>query len=214
MKLKIKICGLRETNNILQAAELNPDMMGFIFFSKSPRYAGNIGDSRIIGNLPETILKTGVFVNEPEDSIIKTADRYSLDAIQLHGDESPLFCCQIRARGLKVIKAFRINAADHFKDCRAYTDCTDFFLFDTLSETYGGSGKKFDWKILESYSLHHPFLVSGGISPDDAEDILSIKNPYFLGVDLNSRFESKPAIKDIYSLERFISKIRQNDYTL
>lgn len=208
MNLKIKICGMREKENIRQVAELNPDMMGFIFYPSSSRYAGKT-DPEILNDLPQKIIKTGVFVNSSFDQIIGTVSKYSLGMVQLHGDETPELCSRIKETGIPVMKVFSMANDFDFGICRQYISCTDYFLFDTSVSGYGGSGEKFDWEVLDKYTFQHPFFLSGGISPGDAEKVMSIENGGLRGIDINSRFETKPGIKDVILIRNFISELRQ-----
>jgi phosphoribosylanthranilate isomerase len=207
MSLKIKICGLRESGNIMETAKLEPDFMGFIFYKQSARYAGEILDPEITAKLPLKIKKTGVFVNEDMPEINRIIRKYTLDAVQLHGDETPELCKHLTQEGIVVIKAFRTNESTDFKSYSDFIPYTEYFLFDNFTQGYGGSGKKFEWKILDSYDLGHPFFLSGGITASDVSKILDIKNPSFCGIDLNSRFEVKPGQKDGKILKAFISEI-------
>jgi len=204
----IKICGMRESRNITAAAELMPDLMGFIFYSVSGRFAGDMLNPEIVANLPSCIRKTGVFVNPDFDEISNTVAKYSLNVVQLHGDESPALCSLIKDTGIQVIKAFNIGENMSFSSCMDYIACTDYFLFDAMTLNHGGSGQKFDWKLLDRYEAGHPFILSGGISPEDMENIAGITNPAFYGIDLNSRFEIKPGLKDIERLKKFIDELR------
>ena len=204
MKLKVKICGMKDPGNIMEVAKLEPDMMGFIFYKSSIRYVGDVFNPEVIHQLPQGIKKTGVFVNADLFEIEGKIWKYSLDIIQLHGDESPETCKQLINSGIKVIKAFKITNEDSFKNCIDYISCTDYFLFDSKN---GGSGNKFDWKLLVNYPLGHPFFLSGGISEDDVSEIKKINNPAFSGIDLNSRFEINPGLKDIKILKKFISEL-------
>ena len=208
MKLTIKICGMREDSNIRAAAELKPDILGFIFYNKSPRFAGELLNPCTISSLGKGISKAGVFVNADLRVISDTIQKYSLDMVQLHGEEPPELCLRLQDRGLRVIKTFNINGATQFRLISRYISCTDYFLFDTASKRYGGSGQKFDWTILHSYDLGHPFFLGGGIGPADAAIIKEINNPSFHGVDLNSRFESEPGLKNIEILKGFINDLR------
>lgn len=208
MKEMIKICGMREPENIREVSELKPDLLGFIFYKGSPRYAGEILDPAVLSAIPEHIKKTGVFVNSDFQEIILTAGKYSLDIVQLHGNETPDECFRLKEKGISIIKAFNIKECKDFSFCNDYVDSTDYFLFDTFSSKYGGSGLKFDWGLIDEYNLDKPFFLSGGISPDDIGNILEITNEAFAGVDLNSRFEIKPGLKDIQALNNFISDFR------
>ena len=206
--MKIKICGLTKRENIEELVQLNPDYLGFIFYPGSPRFInGKLTPAdmeSIAGNIP----RVGVFVNASFDEISGSFRRYNLDYVQLHGSESPEFCKQLDDSGIEVIKAFSLDDAFDFNRLMEYVPFTRFFLFDTQTELPGGSGRKFNWKILENYPLAHPFLLSGGIGPDDAAEVLSLQHPALWGVDLNSRFEISPGIKDIAKLKDFIQTIR------
>ena len=208
MKPFIKICGMRDTENILSAAGLKPDIMGFIFHPGSPRFAGKLLNPEIVANLPSGIRKAGVFVNVEYDEINETAGKFSLSMAQLHGNETPELCRRIKDSGIEVIKAFNIVENMSFSLCRDYIACTDYFLFDTMTINHGGSGQKFDWKLLNRYEAGHPFILSGGISPADTDNISVIANPAFYGLDLNSRFEIEPGLKDIDKLKEFINELR------
>jgi phosphoribosylanthranilate isomerase len=199
---------MRETDNIVAAAELKPDIMGFIFYPGSPRFAGELLNPEIVSNLPAFISRAGVFVNAEFNEIAETIAKYSLNVVQLHGDESPELCCRIKDTCIQVIKAFNIGENMSFSFCNDYIACTDYFLFDTMTINHGGSGQKFDWKLLERYEAGHPFILSGGISPTDIENIAGVTNPAFYGLDLNSRFEIEPGLKDIEKLKKFITELR------
>jgi phosphoribosylanthranilate isomerase len=214
MSLKIKICGMRESENIMEAAELKPDMLGFIFHSHSLRYANGILDPEITAKLSGNIRKAGVFVNADFVEITRVIRRYSLDVVQLHGTETPELCSQLNNEGISVIKAISTKENTDFNAYSDYVPHTKYFLFDTLTPEYGGSGRKFDWKILDKYNLGHPFFLSGGINCNDVKNILEISNSSFYGIDLNSRFEIKPGLKDIGALKTFISEIRFNNNSL
>jgi phosphoribosylanthranilate isomerase len=209
VSLKIKICGLRESQNIIEVAALHPDMMGFILYPASPRYAGLTMDHETLQNISPTIIKTGVFVNDDFKTIIESVEKFSLDCVQLHGAETPDLCFQLKGKGLRVIKTFNITVSYNFNKCSDYIPVTDYFLFDTAVAGFGGSGYKFDWQELNNYNLEHPFILSGGISSDDISKLTEVKNPSFSGIDLNSRFEIRPGLKDFETLKNFISKIRQ-----
>ena len=204
----IKICGMRESDNIKVVAELKPDFMGFIFYSGSSRFAGDMLKPEILSGLPGDIRKTGVFVNAEFNEIISIVGKYSLNAVQLHGDESPLLCHRIKNYGMQVIKVFNISEKMSFAKCSDFIDCTDYFLFDTLTAKHGGSGEKFDWELIEKYDVGHPFFLSGGIGPVDTDQINGITNPFFRGIDINSRFEIRPGLKDTEKLDHFINKLR------
>lgn len=202
----IKVCGMREPDNIREVAALQPDMMGFIFYPGSPRYAGGM-DPRVMDVLPEHIRRVGVFVNERYDCILSSVERYCMDSVQLHGKETPELCHRLREQGLKVIKAIGIGNREDFREACKYAECCDWLLFDTLSSQYGGTGYGFDWEILGEYQEKSPFLLSGGIGPDSTEAIRKIGHPCFVGIDLNSRFETSPAQKDLSLLTGFLEQL-------
>ncbi len=208
MKPVIKICGMRDAVNIIAAAELKPDIMGFIFYSGSPRFAGECLKPEIVASLPSGIRKAGVFVNAEYEEITETAGRFSLNMAQLHGNETPELCRRIKDSGISVIRAFNISDSMNFEKCKEFSGSADYFLFDAMTANHGGSGQKFDWKLLERFETGIPFFLSGGISPSDTNNILGISNPALYGIDLNSRFEIKPGLKDIKKLEKFINEIR------
>lgn len=205
--MKIKVCGMRNTENISQLIELCPDYMGFIFYPKSKRFVGDNFDKKITAQIPHQIKKTGVFVNATVQYIKSRIEKYQLDAVQLHGNESPFYCKKILQTGVELIKVFSIDNSFDMQHLQGYEDVCNCFLFDTATLQYGGSGKKFNWQLLKNYSMQKPFFLSGGISVNDAEIIKNI--PYNIyGIDLNSRFENKPALKNISLLSRFFEKIR------
>lgn len=196
----IKVCGMREGENIRAVEALGIDWMGFIFWGKSSRFV-----SKLPTYLPTKAKRVGVFVNENLEQLKRIVDDYSLDIIQLHGSESPEFAQQLRDR--VVIKAFSIATIDDLEQTKPYAGVVDFFLFDTKAQLPGGNGQQFDWNILENYDGDTPFLLSGGIGPDDSEHVCNFHHPRCIGIDLNSRFESEPAIKDVVALRRFLSQL-------
>lgn len=199
----VKVCGMREPDNIRDVEALHPDMMGFICWEKSPRYV-----AAVPSYLPKCH-RVCVFVNQAASYVMQMTDSLKADYIQLHGSETPELCHELKqATGLKIIKAISVSSIADIEKSKEYQGVADILLFDTKCASVGGSGVKFDWSILDSYSGTTPFLLSGGIGPDDAESILSIKHPMFAGVDLNSGFESSPAVKDISKLKKFITSIR------
>jgi len=198
---------MRQGANVQEVARLKPDLMGFIFYPKSKRFVGDDFDSSIVKSVMPEVQTVGVFVNEEVDKVISLVRRYSLDFVQLHGNESPASCQAIREKGIKVLKAFGIHNDFDWTALEPYIDSCDYFLFDTSTKDYGGSGVKFDWNTLIGYKLPNPFVLSGGIGPEDADIIKSIKHPQLSGIDINSRFEIEPGLKDVGLLQSFISKI-------
>ncbi len=206
MNVLIKVCGMREPDNIREILTLDPGFLGLIFYPKSSRY---VTSPTIINNIRfgQNTKKTGVFVNATEDEIMQKVKLYELQAVQLHGEESVVLCRSLRNKGVLVLKAFQIYAAEDFEDTLLYNDQVDYFLFDTKTAFYGGSGSKFDWSLLDAYHGNTPFFLSGGIGPDDVQAIQKINHPLFRGVDLNSRFEIAPAIKSYKLLQQFIKQL-------
>jgi len=206
MNVLIKVCGMREPDNIREILTLDPDFLGLIFYPKSSRY---VTSPTIINNIRfgQNTKKTGVFVNATEDEIMQKVKLYELQAVQLHGEESVVLCRSLRNKGVLVLKAFQIYAAEDFEDTLLYNDQVDYFLFDTKTASYGGSGSKFDWSLLDAYHGNTPFFLSVGIGPDDVQAIQKINHPLFRGVDLNSRFEIAPAIKSYKLLQQFIKQL-------
>jgi phosphoribosylanthranilate isomerase len=201
--MKIKVCGMRDPVNIDAVAALQPDYMGFIFYPQSPRYIGETEKNFVAENL----IKTGVFVNENAEKINELIDRHNFDAIQLHGNESPEFCESFRNK-VTVIKAFGINENFDFGQLVSYEVSVDYFLFDAKTEKHGGSGQLFDWSLLDQYKMDIPFFLSGGLSLENLEEIKAIKHLRFYGVDLNSRFEIEPGLKDINKLKKAFDILR------
>ncbi len=195
--MKLKICGMKEPGNILEAAQLQPDYMGFIFWEKSARFF-----SGVIPELPSSIEKTGVFVDASFDEIMVKAGEHGLSHIQLHGNESPALGKKLQTEGLKVIKAFSIGNGFDFSLLEPFDEATDYFLFDTKGKLPGGNGFSFDWSILDGMPSGKPIFLSGGIGPGDVEQLQKI-SPKLYAADLNSRFESSPGIKNIALLQKF-----------
>ncbi|GHU94997.1 N-(5'-phosphoribosyl)anthranilate isomerase [Bacteroidia bacterium] len=180
--------------------------MGFIFYEKSARYAQQ-WPIQNLDFVPPSIKKIGVFVNESVENILDIVRQYHLDGVQLHGNENPEMCGYLKAKKMLCIKSFGIAHPDDFAAANGYEPHTDYFLFDTKTPAHGGSGQKFDWGILQSYRGTKPFFLSGGIAPDDAADILQIQHPCLFGVDINSGFETAPAIKNAAQIRQFISTL-------
>ncbi|HWD89236.1 MAG TPA: phosphoribosylanthranilate isomerase [Mucilaginibacter sp.] len=194
---------MKYPENIDAVAALQPDYMGFIFYPQSPRYIGETEKNLAT----ENVIRTGVFVNESADIIEELIDKYRLTAIQLHGNESPDFCELFKDK-VTVIKAFGMNERFDFEQLEPYTDKVDYFLFDTKTSKHGGSGLSFDWTLLDQYKLDVPFFLSGGLSPENIAEVKMIKHPQFYGVDLNSRFEIEPGLKDIDKLSEAFKILR------
>jgi phosphoribosylanthranilate isomerase len=209
MNLKLKVCGMRDSKNLQELEALKPDYLGLIFYERSSRY---VKDQ--IPPTAEGIKRTGVFVNTSTDDILKKQQEYKLSAIQLHGDESPEFCKELKMslpKDVEVIKVFSVGDDFDLKELEPYGNVVDLFLFDTKGKKRGGNGTRFDWELLKNYDSEVPFFLSGGIG---LEEIPAIKELYegfkkwqkqqlFYGIDVNSRFETAPAHKDINKIKLF-----------
>lgn len=229
--MKLKVCGMKYVENIQEVAALQPNYLGFIFYEKSKRnFEG------IIPELPKSIKKTGVFVNEIPEIVISLVEEYTLDAIQLHGDESVAYVTDLKNQlierralfieenkqikkkknqhyisenEVEIIKVFGIKDEFNFDVLKPYLEVVDFFLFDTKGKERGGNGRKFDWSVLEKYPFDVPFFLSGGIGLEDVEEVQKIMKsdlPIY-ALDVNSQFESKPGVKKIEELEKFKKEI-------
>lgn len=248
----VKVCGMRDAENIREVSQLGVDMLGFIFYPKSPRYvqmissrAGIIPDyseermrqvsasfrtegcnkqasSRTEAKVEQAIIhayqpaRVGVFVDDMPQNIVTRVYNYHLDYIQLHGNEPRETCENLRSTidpdiktGIKIIKAISVSTAEDVKKYKEYVGAVDLFLFDTKCKTVGGSGEQFDWQVLDEYDGDVPFLLSGGIGPDDAERVNAFRHPKCIGIDLNSKFEIEPALKDVEKLREFLLKIKR-----
>ena len=203
----VKVCGMKYPGNIQAVAALHPDFMGFIFYTKSPRFAEPLS-LETLAAIPASIKKIGVFVNEDLENILTVVYKYKLNGVQLHGSEMVSMCAQLKEAGLIVIKAFPIAEAINFIPAKRYEGVCDYFLFDTKTDAYGGSGLKFNWGMLDEYRGETPFLLSGGIAAEDVESIQKINHPKFAGIDLNSKFEIQPGEKDIQLLNTFLKELR------
>ena len=202
--LKIKVCGMRDRENVLQIKNLNPDYLGFIFYPKSTRYVERIDKSLL--SLLQPIKKTAVFVNAALEEVKTTVKKYHFDAVQLHGNESPDYCKDVKKEGVEVIKAFGIHEEYDWRVLESYLDVVDYFLFDTYTSAHGGSGKTFDWEVLKGYPFKKPYFLSGGISPENIESAWAIQDERLYGLDLNSRFEDSPGMKNVELLKTVLKK--------
>ncbi|WP_072881396.1 phosphoribosylanthranilate isomerase [Salegentibacter echinorum] len=208
-ELKLKICGMKEADNILEVAELQPDYMGFIFYDKTPR-----NFDAEMPQIPSAVKKTGVFVNAKIDDILKKIRKYDLKALQLHGNESPEFCGELnillREVKIELIKVFSIGEDFDFKDIKAYEAVVDYFLFDTKGKNKGGNGTVFNWEILKEYPSEKPFFLSGGIGLEQLSAVKELqehfrakgKEDVLYAIDVNSKFEDKPGLKNVGKLKK------------
>jgi phosphoribosylanthranilate isomerase len=204
--LKIKICGMRDSRNITEVGSLAPDYMGFIFYKDSPRYVGS--EFQIPTDLPASVKKVGVFVNESLENVLSAAKNYQLDFVQLHGDESVEVCQKLIDAGISIIKVFRVDEEFDFSKTSTFNEVADYFLFDTKGKSYGGNAKKFDWDLLKEYDNKIPFFLSGGIDSSSVEEILALKNLNLYAIDLNSGVELSPGLKSITKVSEAINNLR------
>jgi phosphoribosylanthranilate isomerase len=206
--MKIKVCGNKYKDNIEQVAQLRPDSMGFIFYEPSKRY---VTEEFQIPAISSEIKKVGVFVNADADFIIDKINRHNLDCIQLHGEEPPYFCRQMQ-RITCIIKAFGIDDKFDFQSLEVYKDSCNYFLFDSKTSEWGGSGQQFNWELLKKYKQQVPFFLSGGLDLEAAKTMLAMAEQYPLlyGIDVNSKFETSPGLKDIDKLRQLIKTVRQH----
>ena len=204
----VKVCGMREAENIRAVEALGVDWMGFIFWEHSSR---NVCQRPAY--LPTRAKRVGVFVDAPLDVVCQHVEAFGLDVVQLHGSESPTYLRDLRnalAGDVLIVKAFSIATRDDLLQTSFYEGLADFFLFDTKAQLVGGNGRKFDWNVLAHYDGSTPFLLSGGIGPDDAARLSAFSHPRLAGIDLNSRFEISPALKNVELLKQFLYDIQQN----
>ena len=210
-KVIIKVCGIRDEVNIRNVEVLDVDFIGFIFYPGSLRFVGDDNGESLEAIRKCEKKKVGVFVNDTFENISIKAELYKLDFLQLHGNETPELCRELRQCGYSVIKAFSVSTAYDFKGMENYSGCCDFFLFDTKCSGYGGSGQRFDWSLLDEYNGSVSFLLSGGLTTDCYEDLVMLNHTKLAGIDLNSGFEISPAMKDVDKLRTFINRIRKSD---
>ncbi|WP_371538622.1 phosphoribosylanthranilate isomerase [Flavobacterium sp. Arc3] len=202
----IKICGMKYPDNILEVGSLLPDYMGFIFWEKSARYFNGL-----IPELPKSIKKVGVFVNETAAIITEKVAKHDLQAVQLHGKESASYCETLRnqlPKDIQIIKVFSIQDEFDFSTLEPFESLCDYFLFDTKGKLPGGNGTTFDWKVLENYPSTKPFFLSGGIGLEELEavkQILKMNLPVY-AIDVNSKFETAPGLKNI----KLVTELQRN----
>lgn len=189
---------MRDAENIRAVEQtIHPTWMGFIFYKESPRHVEEVPQY-----LPQTSQRIGVFVNASFDNIMTHVRQFGLQGVQLHGNVFLEQCQKLREKGLTVVRALPVD--EHFpKNALTFQDCVDFFIFDTPTPHYGGSGQSYNWEKLKSYAGHVPFYLSGGIRPADIERLASFHHPRWIGIDLNSGFESAPALKNVKALHDF-----------
>lgn len=212
----VKVCGMREPQNISALAPLRIDLIGYIFYEKSSRFVEAVADDQAALQEPiidvtgfTAIPKVGVFVNASIEYVLEKVKTYDLTYVQLHGQENIFYCQKLKGHGLKIFKAFSIDEHFNFTQTTAYAFSCDYFLFDTKGAKPGGNGVPFDWAILEKYQGDTPFLLSGGLGPESIEALQHFNHPQWVGIDLNSRFEIVPGKKDIPQIRQFLSGLRE-----
>ena len=209
--MNIKVCGITELKQLQQLDGLDIDFAGLIFYKESPRYIGGKLSGKNLKKADFDLKKTGVFVNPEMIEVLDAIDEYGLEVVQLHGDETPEMCEDLSSE-VEVIKAFRIgDNADIDRLVAPYDAVCDYYLFDTggLQESIGGTGRQFDWNILQKAKIEKPFFLSGGIGVEDAARIRAFRHPDLFGVDVNSRFETSPGVKDMSKLLQFKLALKQ-----
>lgn len=212
---------MKYQENIAEVATLQPDYLGFIFYEKSSRYFNGT-----IPELPENIKKVGVFVNASQEAILEKVVQHNLDLIQLHGDESPEFCTKLRSslvdrsrekKHIKIIKVFSIKDQFNFDELTPYESVCDYFLFDTKGQLPGGNGYTFNWDVLQAYPSTKPYFLSGGIGLEETENIKKFMqgeaSQFCHAIDVNSKFESAPGLKDYQKLKEFKNQVTSSDFT-
>ena len=211
-RMLIKICGLKDPENAANVAELGIDYAGFIFYPKSPRFAEGDVNANLVEKLKSICIPVAVFVDEKPEKISEVVRSLGFNSIQLHGDEGPDYCAQVKEKeeSLTLIKAFRISEDFDFEKTQVFEGKCDLFLFDNAGKGKGGSGEKFNWDLLASYKGATPFILSGGIGPGDLNTVKEAwrKIPKLEGIDLNSRFETSPGIKSVEALQSFLEELR------
>jgi len=210
--INIKVCGITQFKQLQQLEALNIDYAGLIFYKDSPRYMGDKLSGKEIKNADFDLKKVGVFVNPSYSDLLDAIDDYGLDIVQLHGNETPEMCEELNAE-VEVIKAFRLGengAANIDKLVEPYDAVCDYYLFDTagLKESFGGTGQQFNWSLLNSAKIEKPFFLSGGIGPGDAAKVKAFKHPDFFAIDVNSKFETAPGVKDMAAILKFLQAFK------
>jgi phosphoribosylanthranilate isomerase len=191
--MRIKVCGMRDHTNIAEVVALRPDYLGFIFYRESPRY---VGDDFVMPSIDSFVSKVGVFVNATTEEILAKAVIHNLHMVQLHGHESVEQCEELRAHNTLIIKAFSVDDKFNFEDVKKYHTAADYFLFDTKGKYFGGNATRFDWSILTGYDQQTPFFLSGGLKPENIEEVKALNDMNIHAIDINSGVEISPGLKD------------------
>jgi phosphoribosylanthranilate isomerase len=206
--IRLKVCGMRDNDNIQHLLALSPDYMGFIFYEKSARFVGDNLDEELLKSFPKNTKKVGVFVNASIDNIVKCVKKYQLDYVQLHGEEMPEFCRSLRLKGISIIRAFSIDETFNFAQLNNYKPFCDYFLFDAKGVNRGGNGIVFDWSLLKRYDNEKPFFLAGGIDLENIQQLDELKDFRIHAIDVNSRFETAPAYKNIEKIKELTTYLR------
>ncbi|RSK29543.1 phosphoribosylanthranilate isomerase [Hymenobacter metallilatus] len=212
----LKVCGMADADSLQAVAALQPDFLGFIFYPQSKRYVGGRLPAAAVRALPAAIRRVGVFVDEQPAAVLDNVQEYGLDVVQLHGQESADVCLALRMTGVAVIKAFAVGEEFDFTRLEPYVGCVDYFLFDAAGAQPGGNGTAFRWELLQGYTLPVPYFLAGGIGPEHAVALPGLSLPGLFALDLNSRFETAPGVKDAGQLGRFFRALNpknQESYT-
>ncbi len=202
---------MREPENIQELETLRPDFIGFIFYEKSPRYVAVADNQGVISGLDSSIKKVGVFVKEPIESLISLVSEFDLDFVQLHGGEDLDYCKEVKKAGTKIIKVFSVKDQLPLEQIHEFEEVVEYFLFDTKTPEYGGSGLHFDWSILNDYNSDKPFLLSGGIRNEDLDEIMKLDIPQLFALDVNSKYESAPGVKNIELIKELDKALQINE---
>lgn len=210
--MEVKVCGMRQPENVRSVAELKPDYMGFIFAEKSPRYVAERDETALQDT--NTPTRVGVFVNASEAYILERVVAMKLEVIQLHGDEPPSLAAALRSQGLTVWKVFGIGKDDFdFQQLNPYLDHVDAFLFDTKGIARGGNGVAFDWQLLKQYPFTKPFYLSGGVDLSNLGQLQQLTDLPIAGIDINSKFETAPGLKDLEKVAQLMKKMKEKSST-
>jgi phosphoribosylanthranilate isomerase len=210
---RIKVCGMTDLQQMHQLGEMGVEFAGMIFYHKSPRFVLKHLTGVQVKRAKLKVYKVGVFVNAPYDEIINHTENFGLDMVQLHGDETPKFCEKV-SDYISVIKAFRITDTDNIPwMIKDYTEAADMYMFDTMGAGYGGTGKKFNWQMLHGLNIGKPFFLSGGIEPTDTTAIKEFAKEEvakdLFALDVNSKFEKIPGVKDMEMVRKFVGEVRK-----
>ena len=207
--MNLKVCGLNNPENIIDIASLYPDYIGFIFYPESKRYISNQISINTLNQIPDKVKRVGVFVNEDIEVLQMIYNQYGLDYVQLHGDEDQAYCAKLFLKRIPIIKAFNIDSSFDFRILDAYLPFCAYFLFDAKGASQGGNGIKFNWDLIENYDLKVPFFLSGGIGSDDIDLIRDLSLKMLYGIDINSKFEIEPGIKDVEKVKSLKNEIKR-----